>query len=1066
VAAASLWSTGKDADTLRLQHQTRNPPLERAGKRWPRRQWLWLLAVLSSSVVIGVEVRGEIDPPMGDPRAPITVRADGSRRWREGEYVLWLLEGNCEVRQGDIVARGGNAVLWIDPGAPLEGLPAKIIAYLEDEVSLDCARPGAPHRETGRSAQSIVGQHWLGRFHTLSTISIEAPVTGLQPKTPPELVHRSRQALEWTDDEPVRLAQFFGAAPPAAAGVVTGPTARSVSIRPRSNVRFQAKSFPSSVPNETIWTINSGVQIVVSGIENVEGIESDVISIETDRIVIWTTATAGLNLSGETVQPVDERWEFYLEGNVVFRDGDRVIYADRMYYNVNENRGTLLNAEMLTPVPDYQGLVRLKADVLEQVDKQNFIAYGGAVTSSRLGVPRYWLQSQSVTFRDQQRPVTNPFTGMITPDPLFAGEAAVEHELLATSHNNFVYFGGFPILYWPVLATDLTRPTFYIDNLRFGHDNVFGTQVKVDWDVYEVLGIRNPWPGTEWIASTDYLEQRGLGLGTNFRYDDFGLFGIPGPYRGSIDAWGIDDRGLDNLGRGRRKLIPESDLRGRVRAKHRQLLPQGFQLTSELGLVSDRNFLEQYYEREWDQSKDQTSGTELKQFLGTDTWSIRADARFNDFFTQTEWFPRFDHFLLGRSPLYERLTWYGHSSVGYGRLRVADPPSAINPREFDTWQPLDWEVPNALLPAYFADLPEVRYEGLRAATRQELDLPLTLGMVKVVPYVLGEAGYWGQDLARDDVTRLYGQAGVRASLPFWRANPLVQSRLFNLNGLAHKVVLDVDAFYADSDRALDRFPLYDPLDDDSVEDFRRRFLFSTFGGSKGDQIPLRFDERYFALRSGMQGQVTAASTEIADTLFPVKVGIRQRWQTKRGMVGQERIVDWISLDVEGTFFPEQERDNFGELFGLLDYDFRWHIGDRFTLLSDGYADFFRDGLQTFSLGGRLTRPERGQVYLGYRSVSGPFDSSLVNGSVAYRLSEKWVVSASAAVDLAKTGNIGNNVGITRIGESLLLRAGFNVDYSRDNVGVMLAIEPRFLPSSRLGRIGGVQIPPAGALGLE
>ena len=54
----------------------------------------------------------------------------------------------------------------------------------------------------------------------------------------------------------------------------------------------------------------------------------------------------------------------------------------------------------------------------------------------------------------------------------------------------------------------------------------------------------------------------------------------------------------------------------------------------------------------------------------------------------------------------------------------------------------------------------------------------------------------------------------------------------------------------------------------------------------------------------------------------------------------------------------------------------------------------------------------------------------------------------------------------RIGESALVRVGFNVDEGRDNVGVSFSIEPRFLASSRLGRVGGVQIPPAGARGLE
>ena len=35
-----------------------------------------------------------------------------------------------------------------------------------------------------------------------------------------------------------------------------------------------------------------------------------------------------------------------------------------------------------------------------------------------------------------------------------------------------------------------------------------------------------------------------------------------------------------------------------------------------------------------------------------------------------------------------------------------------------------------------------------------------------------------------------------------------------------------------------------------------------------------------------------------------------------------------------------------------------------------------------------------------------------------------------------------------------------------NEGATFGIEPRFLPNARLGRVGGVQIPPAGALGLE
>jgi hypothetical protein len=71
-----------------------------------------------------------------------------------------------------------------------------------------------------------------------------------------------------------------------------------------------------------------------------------------------------------------------------------------------------------------------------------------------------------------------------------------------------------------------------------------------------------------------------------------------------------------------------------------------------------------------------------------------------------------------------------------------------------------------------------------------------------------------------------------------------------------------------------------------------------------------------------------------------------------------------------------------------------------------------------------------------------------------------------SVDLRGDGNIGQNFGLLRIGESLLISAGLNVDAARDNVGVSLAVEPRFLPKGRLGRVGGARIPVAGAYGLE
>jgi hypothetical protein len=308
--------------------------------------------------------------------------------------------------------------------------------------------------------------------------------------------------------------------------------------------------------------------------------------------------------------------------------------------------------------------------------------------------------------------------------------------------------------------------------------------------------------------------------------------------------------------------------------------------------------------------------------------------------------------------------------------------------------------------------------------------------------------------------------GVRASLPLWAVNPWIESELLNVRGIAHKMTFDAELAYTDASRDMTQLPLYDELDDDAVEHFRRRFLFDTFGGTPGGDVPLRFDERFYALRSGLAGLVASPSTEIADDLLAMRLGLRQRWQTKRGTPGATRIIDWIVLDTRATWFPRENRDNFGQEVGLIEYDFRWHVGDRVTLVSDGGFDTFSDGQRLWTIGGFIHRPPIGNVYLGFRSLEGPISSNVLAAALSYKMSPKWIAVFGTSVDLGSDGNIGQNFSLTRIGESLLVRAGFNVDASRDSVGVHLAVEPRFWPKDRKARIPGAQVVAPGVYELE
>ena len=942
--------------------------------------------------------------------------------------------------------------MWIEHAPRYSGQVSKALVYLEN-ARVSKAHAAGVHRATGRAAQTLVDKTWFGRLHTLLEIRVSAPIRAAgQPGKLAPGAPAGQPIVAPREAGPVQLAQFqFGPANSPAPAV--GASFRSVEVRPRSGAlpSLTIRNLPDR--DEAVAMLTNGINIiiddvVINGSGQREPVALGRIDIEADQIVAWSQRSVLQEMMSQqgAMQPTNLPLELYVEGNIVFRQGDRVVYANRMYYNVQQHYGVVLDAEMLTPVPEYEGLVRIRADVLRQVNQRRFEAVNAAVTSSRMGVPRYWFQSGLLTLEDNPTPAIDPLTGGTPLNEM--QEPEVDHHYLATSRRNRVYVGGVPVLFWPVMATDLETPSFYLKRIKLKSDRVFGQQIMADWNLYHLLGIRNPLEGSEWTLSTDYLSERGLAGGTQFRYATDRMFGIPGPASGLADLWGIKDDGLDNLGADRRAVLPEKEWRGRAFWQHHQEMPNGFQVNAELGLISDRNFLEQYFHTEWDTWKDQATGIELKQYLGMASWSVAADVRVNDFFMETERLPQFDHYLLGRPLADGLLTWHAHSKAGYLRLRPAEPPT--DPGELAKFDPLQGEVAS---------------DGVVASSRHELSAPLTIGALNVTPYVLGEAAYYQRDIMGDDLTRFLGQVGVRNSLAFWRTRPEVQSVLFNLNGLSHKVQVDSELLFAEASEDLASLPRYDQLDDNATEFFRRRFFFDTFGGMAGMDVAPRFDDRLFAARSGIQRWVTAP-TDIAEDLMQGRFSVRQRLQTKRGLPGQERIIDWMELDIDGVVFPKSERDNFNVDVGMVNYDYRWHLGDRLTLLSDGYFDFFNDGLRTLSAGGVIRRPERGNLYIGYRSIEGPVSSSIFTTSLDYRMSRKWIVHFATAVDFGEAGNIGQRFAVTRIGESTLLRLGFHFDASRDDLGLNLQFQPRFLPARKLRRLTGVELPPVGSRGVE
>ncbi|HEV3340265.1 MAG TPA: hypothetical protein VG125_07905 [Pirellulales bacterium] len=1008
-----------------------------------------------------------------DKKAPISISADQANQWKEGSYVVLLLRGRCVVSQGANVCRGKDAVVWILHGDGTERLPTKVIAYLEGDVQIDAGRK--PDVRQGPLPVSN-DRGWLGRFLSTSQVRISTPPPRSEPTVKPAFY---QNALDQRDPPAaITRTQYVpsnrGAAPPVAhippppgtqpttpfATNATSGGLRRVRVFPRGETEPHIVWDRSTTSEEGVALITGGVQIFIDvPKEQVDNQSDGHLDIAADKVVLWTVGEVSAEVR-EKYQEETVPLEVYLEGNVVFRQGDRVIYADRMYYDVKNKTATVLQAEITTPAPKFGGMLRLKSDLLRQVNDDTFYARHSYITSSQLGAPRYRVQSQDVRVYDRQRAQVNPFTGSPVFDPV-TREQVIEHDQMLTASNNTMFVGPVPVFWWPRFTTTLEQPSTVLQSFHFQQDNIFGLWAEADLNAFQLLGMRKP-QGVNWTLVVSDLTKRGFGAGTDVYLNRPSLFGLQGPASGTFMAWGLtQDHGFDNLGRTRQGIIPPSP-RGRVLGQFHQILADGpgftdgLQIFAELGLTSDYNFLEQYYEAEFEMHKDQTTNLQFRKAINNREWTLYGQVRVNPFFDQTNWLPRLDHYTMGQSLLGDRLTWFEHSNAAYAQFQRIHPPT--DPQDLANFNFLPWETTG-------------NHQGDRLVSRQEIDAPLELGPVKVVPYGLGEVAQWGQDLAGKDVTRAFGQVGMRGSLLFWAANPTIESNLFNVHGVAHKVVFDVDAFASGSNLNFTDLALYDPIDDNATDRFRRRFMsldYAVAPGAFGGTLPTKFDPRFYDFRSGIQSFVASPTTEIAGTLDTVQLGMRHRWQTKRGPLGSRRVIDWIVLDTHANYFPNASRDNFGATWGLVGYDFRWHVGDRLTMLSDYSRDFFPQGMRTFSVGATLNRPPNINLSVGFRTFSGPFTYNTMNFSQSYQLSPKWLATASTNFALAGKGNIGETFSFSRVGEAFIVNVSAYIDAGKGNQGVNLMITPRFLGQNMLRRMGGGGggIPMAGMYGLQ
>jgi hypothetical protein len=158
----------------------------------------------------------------------------------------------------------------------------------------------------------------------------------------------------------------------------------------------------------------------------------------------------------------------------------------------------------------------------------------------------------------------------------------------------------------------------------------------------------------------------------------------------------------------------------------------------------------------------------------------------------------------------------------------------------------------------------------------------------------------------------------------------------------------------------------------------------------------------------------------------------------------QHITDWMVLELSGSYFPREDRDNFGEPLAFLEYDWVWNIGDRTALVSTGWVDpIDDDAARVWTIGGYFNRPDRTSFFLGYRQID-PVDSRAVTGALTYILSPKYAVTGSTSYDFGTREALSNTLILTRMGSDVQISFGVTYNAMQQNFGVQFYIVPNLM----------------------
>lgn len=659
----------------------------------------------------------------------------------------------------------------------------------------------------------------------------------------------------------------------------------------------------------------------------------------------------------------------YLEQNVVATDGQYTIRAPRVYYDPPTNRALVLDAVMYTWDAKRQVPIYVRAERIMQDARDSWKAERAVITTSEFAVPHFAIATSEVTLHEVDRPDGTNTIGFV-------------------AEGNSAQWNGKTLTPLPTVAGQATDlPIKKLEPVGF--NSRVGFTFRSTWDVYALLGLEKP-EGVSADLDIDVRGDHGPAVGLQLNYEVEEMFGT---FESYLLVW---DEGDDEIG-DRLPIDHDDDQRGYFQWQHRQYLDDGWELSLEAAFVSDETFLEELFPDEAELSKQYETSLYLKKQENDWAFTFLAKTDLNDFVAQTTTFqspgyvvdklPELTFHQIGTSIWKDRLTYYTENRVG--ALKIRPGRDTFSDRGFAG---AFIRVPGGapiILPAgtRWQDIyPAANDTRLRFDTRHEVQAPMKIGTVNVVPYGIARFTAYDDDFgtihpSENENFRIWGAVGSRFHTEFSRVFENVDSRLFDVHQIRHIIEPYADVFYADT--TIDQEELF--VFDNNVENIR-------------------------------EGLTTA-------------FGIRNTLQTKRGGPGRWRSVDWLVADTQFVF---TNKDVFTDPFGGDDdlnryygyrpeysvggnhirQDIMWLVSNNLSAAADLVYDLEAEQLDQWRVGLNLQHAPNLTSFIDYVDLD-VASSRLLRYGFDYQLTAKYNIYFAHTLDLAEGGSRSIELAVVR-----------------------------------------------------